>query len=431
MNFAEEYRRKLVSVEEALKHIKSHDEIVCSLASCEPMTLLSQLHTIKDRVEDVSVVNAMMMGKYEFFTNPDMAGHFLLNSWFFTEAPRQAHPIGNVSYIPMQLQDFSSKRMACRPPNVFFGCASPMDKHGYLSLSLSTVMEKDFVEAADLVIMEVTPRLPRTFGDTNVHISQIDYIVETSRELPEVKPPVLNEKDLIIGAYAADMVEDGSTIQIGFGSIPGAVGQSLSDKKDLGVHSEMFTDCILNLYEAGAISNRKKTLWKDKFVADVAMGSRRLYDFLDENMAVEFHRGSVVNDPSVIARNNKMVSINSMLQMDLTGQCCAESVGPKLFSGTGGHKEFVAGAQRSPGGKSILAFYSTTKNDTISRIVPFFQPGTVVTTSRVDVDYVITEYGVAHLRGRSLRERVKQLINIAHPHFRDFLKGEAERNMIW
>ncbi|MEQ8176195.1 MAG: acetyl-CoA hydrolase/transferase C-terminal domain-containing protein [Syntrophomonadaceae bacterium] len=431
MNFAEEYRRKVVSVEEALKHIKSHDEIVCSLASCEPMTLLSQLHTIKDRVEDVSVVNAMMLGSYEFFTNPDMTGHFFLNSWFYTDAPRNAHPIGNVSYIPMQLQDFSSKRIGYRAPNVFFGCASPMDKHGYLSLSLSTVMEKDFLEEADLVIMEVTPRLPRTFGDTNVHISQIDYIVETNRELPEVAPPVLIEKDLIIGSYAAELVEDGSTVQIGTGNIPGAVGQSLSSKKDLGVHSEMFTDCILKLYEAGAISNRKKTLFKDKFVADVAMGSRRLYDFLDENMAVEFHRGSVVNNPSIIARNYKMVSINSAVEMDLTGQCCAESVGPRLFSGTGGHKEFVAGAQRSPGGKSILALYSTAKNDTISRIVPLFQPGTVVTTSRVDVDYVITEYGVAHLRGRSIRERVKQLINIAHPNFRDFLKSEAERNMIW
>ncbi|MEN6350887.1 MAG: acetyl-CoA hydrolase/transferase C-terminal domain-containing protein [Syntrophomonas sp.] len=431
MNFAEEYRRKVVPVEEALKSIKSHDEIVCSLASCEPVTLLSRLHTIKDRVEDVSVVNAMMLKNYEFFTRPEMAGHFLLNSWFYTEAPRLAHPMGNVSYIPMQLQDFSSKRIAYRSPNVFFGCASPMDRHGNLSLSLSTVMEKDFLEIADLVIMEVTPRLPRTFGDTNIHISQIDYIVETNRELPEVDPPILTKKDLIIGAFAADLVEDGSTVQIGTGNIPGAVGQSLSSKKDLGVHSEMFTDCILKLYEAGAINNRKKTLFKDKFVTDVAMGSRRLYDFLDDNMAVEFHRGSVVNDPSIIARNHKMVSINSAVEMDLTGQCCAESVGPRLFSGTGGHKEFVSGAQRSPEGKSILALYSTAKNDTISRIVPFFQPGTVVTTSRVDVDYVITEYGVARLRGRSIRERVKQLINISHPNFRAYLKSEAERNMIW
>lgn len=431
MNFRELYRSKVVAVEEALEQIKSNDEIVCSLASCEPVILLSKLHTIKEQVENVSVVSAMMMNEYEFFMNPDMAGHFLLNSWFYSNGPRQAHQSGMASYIPLELHKFSAKRMSHRRPNIFFGCASPMDKHGYLSLSVSTVMEKDFVENADLVIMEVNPRFPRTYGDTHVHISEIDYIVESERELPELAPPVLTEKDNLIGAYAADLIEDGSTIQIGFGSIPGAVARSLSDKKDLGVHSEMFTDCLLDLYEAGAITNRKKTLWKNKFVADEALGTRRLYDFLDENLAVEFQRGSVVNQPSVIARNNKMVSINSMLEMDLTGQCCAESVGPRLFSGTGGHKEFATGAQESPGGKSILAFYSTAKNDTISRIVPFFQHGTVVTTSRVDVDYVITEHGVACLRGRSIKERVKELINIAHPNFRDYLNSEAKRNMIW
>ncbi len=431
MNYKELYQRKLVPVLEALEAVRSKQEIVCSLAACEPVTLLSNLHHIKDKVENVSVVNAMMMGEYEFFMNPELAGKFLLNSWFYSKAPRQAHPQGNVSYVPLQLHQFSSKRTFHRRPNVFFGCASPMDKHGYLSLSLSTVLEKDFVEQADVVIMEVNPHLPRTFGDTHVHISQIDYIVESEREIPTMDPPVLTEKDHLIGAYAADLIEDGSTIQIGFGSIPGAVAYSLRNKKDLGVHSEMFSDCILDLYEAGAISNRKKTLWKDKFITDVGLGSRRLYDFLDENMAVEFHRGSVVNDPAIIGRNHKMVSINSMLEIDLTGQCCAESVGSRLYSGTGGHKEFVTGAQESPGGKSILAFYSTARDDKVSRIVPFFDPGTVVTTSRVDVDYVITEFGVACLRGRSIRERVKELVNIAHPNFRDYLKSEAERHMIW
>lgn len=431
MNCKEIYKRKLLSVSEALEKVKSNQEIICSLAACEPVTLLSSLHHIKDRVENVSVVNAMMMDEYEFYTNPELAGKFLLNSWFYSDGPRRIHPQGMVSYVPMQLHQFSSKRLNYRQPNIFFGSASPMDKHGNLSLSLSTVLEKDFVEQADLVIIEVNPALPRTFGDTNVHISQIDFIVESDRDVPTMDPPELSEKDLLIGAYAADLIEDGSTIQIGFGSIPGAVAHSLKNKKDLGVHSEMFTDSILELYEAGAISNRKKTLWKDKFVADVGLGSRRLYDFLDDNMAVEFHRGSVVNDPAVIGRNHKMVSINSMLEMDLTGQCCAESVASRLYSGTGGHKEFVCGAQESPGGKSILAFYSTARNDSVSRIVPLFGPGTIVTTSRVDVDYVITEYGIASLRGRSIRDRVKELIAIAHPNFRDYLKSEAERHMLW
>ena len=425
------YQRKLVSVEEALENIKSNQEVVTALCGCEPVTLLSNLHTIKDRVENVSVVNAMMQGKYEFFMNPEMKGHFLLNSWFYSHGPRVAHSQGTVSYVPLQLHQFSRNRMGYRKPNVFLGAVSPMDKHGYFSLSLCTVLEKDFVENADIVIMEVNPNLPRTFGDTHVHISEIDYLVEVDAQVPTLDQPVLTEKDLLIGNYAADLVEDGSTIQIGFGNITGAIAQCLSDKKDLGVHSEMFTDSILSLYEAGVITNRKKTLWKDKFVTDAALGSRKLYDFLDENMAVEFHRGSVVNDPAIIARNNKMVSINAALQMDLTGQCCAESFGLRLYSGTGGHKEFITGAVDSPGGKSILAFYSSAKGDSISRIVPWFEPGTIVTTSRIDVDYVVTEYGVACLRGRSVRERVQELINIAHPNFRDELRFEANRNMIW
>jgi len=431
MNHQEIYRRKKVPVAVALEQIKSRHEVVCALAACEPVSILSELHTIKSRVEDVSVVTALLVGSYPFYNQPEMRGHFILNSWFYTDGPRAAHPHGTVSYIPMQLHQFSCRRLAYRRPNVFLGSAAPMDKHGFLSLSLSTVIEKDFIEQADVVIIEVNPALPRTFGDTQVHISDIDYVVEVEREVPEMPPSPVNDKDRLIGEYVADLVEDGSTLQIGLGSIPGAVAQSLSHKKDLGVHSELITDYLLDLYEAGAITNRRKTIWKDKFVVDIAMGSRRLYDFLDDNMAVEFHRASVVNDPAIIGRNRKMVSINSAVQMDLSGQCCAESFGPRLFSGTGGHKEFVTGAQESPGGKSVLAFYSTASRDTISRIVPMLDAGTVITTSRVDVDYVVTEYGVACLRGRSIRERIQELINIAHPHFRDFLASEAKRNQIW
>lgn len=431
MKYEQMYSNKVVSVAGALEHIKSNDEVVCALVGCEPVTLLSNLHKIKDRVENVSVVSAMMNGEYEFFLNPEMKGHFMLNSWFYSKGPRKAHPLGTVSYVPMQLHQFSSRRMDYRQPNVFLGCASPMDKHGYMSLSLCTVMEKDFIEAADIVILEVNPNLPRTYGDTHVHISQVDYIVETNREILTSNPPAINEKDMRIGEYAADLIEDGSTVQLGFGNIPGAIAYSLRDKKDLGLHSEMFTDSVLDLYETGAINNSRKTIFKNKFIADVALGTKRLYNFLDENMAVEFHRGSKVNDPAIIAQNYKMVSINSALEVDLTGQCCAESIGPRLFSGTGGHKEFIIGAQKSPGGKSIIAFYSTTRDDTVSKIVPWLESGTVVTTSRVDVDYIITEYGVASLRGRSIKERVRELVNIAHPNFRDYLKSESNRKMIW
>lgn len=425
------YRSKVVPVEEALQQIKSNDEVVCSLVACEPVTLLKNLHIIKEQVENVSVVSAFMLGNYKFFTDPEMKGHFFLNSWFYSDAPRAAHDLETVSYVPMELHRFSRARLDYRRPNVFLGCASPMDEHGYVSLSLCTVIEKDFIENADIVIMEINPEFPRTLGDTHVHISDIDYIVETDREIPTLPSPEPGDIEIAIGSYVADLIEDGSTIQIGWGGITAAVALALRDKKDLGVHSEMLTDSILDLYEAGAVTNRRKTLWKDKFITNVVFGTRRLYDFVDNNLAVEMHRGSVVNNPHIIGQNHKMVSVNAALEMDLTGQCCAESIGPRLFSGTGGHKEFIIGSQRSEGGKSIVAFHSTAKRGTVSRIVPWFEPGTVVTTSRVDIDYVVTEYGVAHLKGRSLRERTQELINIAHPDFRDYLASEARRHHIW
>lgn len=431
MNHKEMYQRKVVSIEDALQEIKSGQEVVCGLVACEPAAMLSQLHTIKDRVEDVSVVTALLMYEYEFFTNPEMKGHFLMNSWFYTGGARKAHPFGTVSYIPLELHRSIIHRTTYRKPNVFLGCASPMDEHGFLSLSISSVYEKDLVERADTVIIEVNPNFPRAYGDTHIHISDIDFIIETDRELPVMPHAEFSDKERLIGEYAADLIEDESTLQIGFGNTTMAVARCLTGKKDLGVHTEVLSEGMLELYEAGALTNRKKTIWKDKFIADCAVGTKRLYDFLDNNMAVEFQRGSVVNDPRVIGRNHKMVSINSALQIDLTGQCCAESIGTRLWSGTGGHKEFIQGTKWSPGGKSIIAFLSTARNDTISHIVPTLDAGAVVTTSRVDVDYIVTEYGVASLRGRSIRERVKELINIAHPDFRDYLSSEAERNQIW
>jgi acyl-CoA hydrolase len=431
MNYGDIYQRKVVSVEEALKEIKSGQEILCSMVACEPVTMLSQLHTIKDRVEDVSVVAALLMNEYEFFMNPEMKGHFLMNNWFYTGGARKAHSYGTISYVPLELHRFMSSRTAHRQPDVFLGCACPMDKQGFLSLSMCTVHEKDLVEQAGKVIIEVNPNFPRTYGDSHIHISQIDHIIETDRAIPILPETSINDKERTIGEYVADLIEDESTLQIGFGSIPMAVAGCLTNKKDLGVHTEMFSECLLDLYEAGALTNRKKTIWKDKFVADVALGTQRLYDFLDNNMAVEFQRGSLVNDPRIIGRNHKMVSINSALQIDLTGQCCAESIGSRQYSGTGGHKEFIQGVQYSPGGKSIIAFQSTARNDSISHIMPRLDAGAMVTTSRVDVDYVVTEYGIASLRGRSIRERVKELISIAHPDYRDYLRSEAERNQIW
>ena len=431
MDYINTYGSKKVTVEEALQRIKSDDIIFCGMAACEPTLFLNNLHSIKDQVQNVSVVTGIMGGDYPFYNNPEMRGHFHNKTWMYTAGSRAAHAYKTVSYLPVEIHSLASFILDAYHPNVYVGCASPMDKQGNFSLSLSTLMEKDCVEQADLVILEVNPKLPRTYGDTHVHISDIDLIVESDRDILTVEPSSFDDNDRIIGEYVADLVEDGATIQLGIGNIPAAIAQSLIGKRDLGVHSGLLDDSILDLYEAGVITNRRKTLWKNKFVTCMALGTRRLYDFLDNNMAVEFQRGSVTNDPAIIARNYRLFSINTANQMDLTGQACAETIGTRQFSGTGGHKEWLAGAARSPGGKAVLAFRSTLKNDTVSRIVPMIEAGTVVTSSRVDIHYVVTEYGVASLRGRSIRDRVQELINIAHPNWRDWLRFEADKNMIW
>ncbi len=431
MDYQSQYRRKVLPIDAAMDLIEDNDEVMTSLGAAEPVTLFSHIHLLKGKVKNVSVVNALMIGHYPFYMDPEMKDSVILNCWFLTGGPRQGHSLGTVNYVPMELHTFLKNRLYYRRINIFWGSASSMDKHGMMTTSVSSVFEREAIEQADLVIMEVNPRLPRIYGDTNLHISEVDYIVEADNEVPSLKSEPTDERTERIGRFAAELVEDGSTIQFGFGGITGAIARHLKDKKDLGVHSEVISDAILDLWEAGAITNRKKTLFKGKFVGDIGLGSQKLYDFLDDNPAVEFQSGRVMNDPAVIRQNYKMVSINSALQVDLTGQCSAEMAGQRLFSGTGGHKEFVKGAQESPGGKSIIAFYSSAHEDSISRIVAQFEAGTAVTTSRVDVDYVVTEFGSVCLRGRSLPERARALISIAHPHFRDCLTSEARRLKIW
>lgn len=425
------YKSKLTSVEDVLSMINSGDEIVSAMAASEAPALLGSLHTIKERIENVRVVVCLPMKDYDFFMDPSMKGHFLTESWFYSAGLRKAHKYGTVSFIPNHLHLAATKRTYYRKPRFFFGTATPMDKHGYMSLSLGLTYEKDIIENADYVVLEINENLPRTYGDTQIHISEVDYIVENTAPLPELPVVEPNEKDTIIGKYIAELIEDGSTIQLGIGGIPNAVAAQLKNKKDLGIHTEMFTDGMVDLFEAGVITNKKKTMWKGKSIATFALGSKKLYDFIDDNMGVEFYRGCVVNDPYVIGQNYKMVSINTALQVDLTGQVCSESLGIRQFSGSGGQSDTSTGAQNSKGGKSIIALYSSVKDDTISTIVPMLTEGAAVTLSRNDVDYVVTEYGVAQLRGRSIRDRVNNLINIAHPNFREELKAKAEKLMIW
>ena len=439
MDIRKIYSSKLITVEEAINKIKTDDNLVSALSAAEPMEILSKLHTIADKVKNVNVATCLPLGDYDYFINPQHKDSFLMEGWFYSPAIRKAHKNGNVSFIPNHLHLSAIKRNYHRKPNVFLGTGSSMDKHGYISLSLSATYEREMIENADVVILEVNPNMPRTFGDTIIHVNDIDYIVEVDYLVPGLGVVEPSEKDKIIGKYIADLVEDGSTIQLGIGGIPNAVAAELMNKKDLGIHTEMLTDGMVDLYEAGVITGKYKTLMPGKMVATFALGTQKLYDFIDDNPAVNIMRGSWVNDPYVIGKNYKMVSINTTLEIDLTGQCCSESIGHIQFSGTGGQADTAIGAQISKGGKSIIALYSTAnvrvdgsdERKTISKIVTRLAQGAAVSLSRNDVDFVVTEYGVASLRGTSIKDRVKALTEISHPDFRDQLREEAKQLKIW
>lgn len=422
------YAQKLVQIDEAIGHIKSGDRIAVGMVAAEPPGLLGRLHTIADRVENVSLFAALLVGHYEWLKNPAYKGRFLHQAWFYGDAARRAHASHQgATMVPNNLHRAGRDRYEVAPLNVLFTTVSPMDKHGYFSLSLSTVFEPWVLKSADLVVVEVNANTPRTFGDTALHISQVDWVVENHVPVFEMPNNAPGPEEEAIAGYVAELVDDGATIQLGIGGIPNAVATFLRGKRELGVHTELIVDAIYDLYEAGVITNSRKTINRGKTVGCFAAGSRRLYDWLDDNPAVEIRDGNYTNDPNVVAQNYKMTSINTAIAIDLTGQVCSESIGPVQYSGTGGQRDTHVGAYNSPGGKGIICLRSTAKNGSISTIVPTLAPGSVVTLSRNEVDYVVTEYGVAHLRGRSIHERALALIRIAHPNFRDQLKEEAER----
>lgn len=431
MSVREDYQNKLRSIEDAVQMVQSNMVIGAAMAAAEPRGLLATLGDRRDELENVRVFSALLLQDYSFFSDPSMQGHFLLESWFYGPSERKAHELGTVSLIPSHGRDWGWRKMLFDPPHIFWGTATPIDRHGYFSLSLGVGYEKTLLEKAGTVVLEVNPRLPRTYGDTQVHVSQVDYVVENEAPLLEVAPVEPSHADMRIGEYIADLIEDGSTIQLGIGGIPNAITRCLGAKKDLGVHTEMFTDGMVDLVERGVITGNCKTLWKGKLVGNFAMGTQKLYKFLDENLTVEFQQGQVTNDPYILAKNYKMVSINTALQVDLTGQVVSESIGPVQYSGTGGQVDTSIGAQMSPGGKSFIAVRSTAKGGTVSTIVAQLPLGAKVTLGRSDVDFVVSEHGVAHLKARCIRDRVKQLIAIAHPDYREGLRMEADRLKLW
>ncbi|HAP44136.1 MAG: acetyl-CoA hydrolase [Spirochaetes bacterium GWD1_61_31] len=426
-----EYRNKLRSVDEAIACIQSSYDVVVGQCASEPQGCMARLHSLAPRVRDVRVFSVLTLNPYDFYMKPEMRGHFELASWFHAPGSRAAIKAGagTVSFVPNMLHRAATDRLHARPPEVFIGTCTPPDKHGFVSLSLGITYEKDILEAAKYVILEVNPRLPRTFGDTQLHISQATWFVEHEQEVPSLPSPQPSATDQLIGEHIAGLVDDGSTIQLGIGGIPNAAALALRHKKDLGVHTEMLVDSMMELYEQGVITNRRKSFKKDKFIATFAMGSRKLYDWLDDNVVVEFQRGRWVNDPAVVAQNSKMVSINTCLMVDFTGQVASESIGSAQYSGTGGQSDTAQGAVAGFDGlgKSIIACYAKAKGDTVSTIVPVLPLGSAVSLHRAFVDHIVTEYGVAKLRGRTIKERTQALIQIAAPEFRAELMAEAKK----
>ncbi len=424
---------KYLSISEALSLVKSGDYIVTGLGAAEGREFMTNLHTIADHVKDVLVSNCLPMGAYEFITNPEYKEVFTTEGWFYTPVLRKAQVNGNISFIPNHLHLAATKRLFYRTPDIYVGIASMPDKHGYVSLSLSNTYEMKMIKAAKTVILEINPNAPRTFGDVQLHMNEIDYVVEVDYPIPELADAEPNEKDLVIGKIIADMINDGDCIQLGIGGIPNAVAASLMDKKDLGIHTEMLTSGMVKLAKAGVITGKYKQIHNGKMVAAFAMGPKELYDYIDDNPAVAILDGGYVNDPYTIMQNDNQVSINTSIEVDLTGQCCSESIGSRQFSGTGGQSDTAVGAQKSKNGRSIIALYSTAmvknpatgEREEVSKIVCQLKLGAAVSLSRNDVDYLVTEYGCASLRGTSLAERVNRIIAIAHPKFRESLREEA------
>ncbi len=421
------YQEKLVTPADAIACVRNGDTIVVPTGVGEPPALLTALSDARRNYRDVTVSQILALRKYGYI-DPETRDHVRHTAYFFGGATRPGGQAGWVDFIPNYFAELPQLiERGLSPADVVFTMASPMDEHGYFALSLAADYTMAAVKKARAIVLEVNPNVPFAFGDCYVHISQVAALVESSDPVLEVGLPTIGPVQEAIGKYVADLIEDGSTLQIGYGGIPDAVVMQLQHKHDLGIHTEMIGDGILSLIESGAVTNKKKTFMPGKSVATFALGSAKLYKFMHRNPALEMHPVEFTNDPYIAARNDKLVAINATMQVDLLGQCGSESLGFSPYSGTGGQADFVRAANRSKDGKAFIVVPSTAKDDTISRIVPTLTPGTHVTTSKNDINYVVTEYGVAQLRGKSAKQRVEALIGIAHPNFRNELREAAKK----
>lgn len=430
MPVKEAYAQKKMSASDAVRWVKDGDLIVVPTGVGEPPALLTALSEQRRSFQGVKVTQILAVRKFGYL-DPETVDNIRHIALFYGPASRTGGRQGWIDFLPNHLSEIPCLiRLGLMPADVVFSLASPMDAHGYFSLGLGADYTMAAVARARAVVLEVNPNVPFAYGNCHVHISQVAGFTESDDPVTEVDLPRIGPVQEAIGKYVADMIDDGATLQIGHGGIPDAVVMQLTSKHDLGIHTEMIGDGILTLLEAGVVTNRRKNYLPGKTVATFAMGSEKLYRFMDRNPMLEIHPADYINTPTLAGRNDNLVAINGTLQIDLLGQCGSESLGHLPYSGTGGQADFGRAANLSRNGKAFIVLPSTAKNDTISRIVSVLSPGTHVSTSKNDVNYVVTEYGVAQLRGKSAKQRARELIGIAHPKFRAELTEQARRIML-
>ena len=412
---------KYVSAEKAVEVVKSGDRVYVQAAAATPTILTKALSNRASELRNVEICHLHTEGEAPY-ANPDLAESFHVNSFFIGKNVRHTLQAGNGSYTPVFLSELPNLfRKDVLPLDVVFIHVSLPDKHGYCSLGVSVEATVAAIENTKTVVAQVNPQMPRTFGDGILHISEIDYLVEVDMPLYAHGTELFTPEEEQIGQYVASLIDDRSTLQMGIGSIPNAALSKLHHHKDLGLHTEMFSDGVIDLIENNVITCNYKGVSKGRVLATFLMGSKRLYDFVDDNAFIELKESSTVNDTALIRRNPKMVAINSAIEVDLTGQVCADSIGARMYSGVGGQMDFIRGASLSAGGKAIIALPSQTKRGE-SRIVPFLKQAAGVVTTRSHVQYIITEYGIANLYGKTLKQRAKELVRIAHPNHQEWIE---------
>ena len=431
MNWTYAYQSRIVTPQDAVRAIKSGDRVFLTGNVSVPQRVLSALVNYAPNLTNVEICQALSIGPADY-VQPELAGHLRVNSMFISANIRKAVQESRADFTPVLLSEFPLLfKRGTLPLDVALIHVSPPDEHGFCSFGVEVGLTKSPAESAKIIIAEVNKQMPRTLGDSFINVSKLHYIIPVDYPIPEMRMAEAGKSPVIekIASHIAELIPNGATLQMGIGAIPDAVLKYLYHKKDLGVHSELFSDGVIELVNAGVLTNARKTLHPGKIIAGFMLGTKTLYDWADDNPLIEMHRTEYVNDPFVIAQNERMVAINSAIEVDLTGQVCADSIGPKLYSGVGGQLDFIYGASRSKGGVPIIALPSTTvlKDGTpVTRIAAMLKQGAGVVTSRNHVRYVVTEYGVADLYGKTIRQRAGQLINIAHPDFRADLEKQAQ-----